>query len=155
MESLDAEGEREEFPLGTPPFSEEEYATWLDQLNLEETLIEEEVPPQVPAFIEEAPTETTLISEGAVPPFIESELPQWLAETPTDESVEAAVAPTAELPEWLEAMRPVEAVAPLPAQESEEDARIETSGPLAGYQAFYPVNPKPCVIRAPLSMPFA
>jgi hypothetical protein len=142
VESLDAEGEREEFPLGTPPFSEEEYAAWLDQLNLEETLIEEEVPPQVPAFIEEAPTETTLMSEGAVPPFIESELPQWLAETPTDESVEGAVAPTAELPEWLEAMRPVEAVAPLPAQESEEDARIETSGPLAGYQGVLPGEPE-------------
>jgi hypothetical protein len=137
-----AEEEGDEPPLGIPPFNEEEYAAWLDQLNLEETLTEGEVPPTTPAFIEEVPTETTLTPEEVVPPFIEGELPQWLAESPTDESVEATVAPTAELPEWLEAMRPVEAVAPIPAQESEEDTRIETSGPLAGYQGVLPGEPE-------------
>ncbi len=137
-----AEEEGDEPPLGILPFNEKEYAAWLDQLNLEETLTEEEVPPTTPAFIEEVPTETTLTPEEVVPPFIEGELPQWLAESPTDESVEATAAPTTELPEWLEAMRPVEAVAPIPAQESEEDTRIETSGPLAGYQGVLPGEPE-------------
>ncbi|MCX8023892.1 MAG: hypothetical protein N3A60_01680 [Thermanaerothrix sp.] len=142
VELPSAEEAREETPLGTPPFSEEEYTAWLDQINLDETLIEEKIPPRVPAFTEEVPAESSQTPEGVIPPFIESELPQWLAESPTDESMEAAVASAAELPEWLEAMRPVEAVAPLPTEEREEDARIETSGPLAGYQGILPGEPE-------------
>ncbi|WP_299027448.1 hypothetical protein [uncultured Thermanaerothrix sp.] len=133
----------EEVPEAIPAFSEDDYAAWLDRLQVEETLEGEDLSNQVPVFIEEGVTETAPSPETIVPPFIESELPEWLAEegSPAEETEGSAI-PTTQLPEWLEAMRPVEAVAPAPPQTPEEDTRIETSGPLAGFPGVLPGEPE-------------
>jgi len=133
----------EESPEVIPAFSEEDYAAWLDHLKIEETLEEGNLAAQIPAFVDNGIAETAPSPETIVPPFIESELPEWLAEAESPaEGAESGVTPAAQLPEWLEAMRPVEAVAPTPPHAEEEDTRIETSGPLAGFQGVLPGEPE-------------
>ncbi len=100
------------------------------------------------AFTFETPTDQPPAEEEfEVSPFISEELPEWFDEqilespiaspTPLAEG-EAALEP-AELPGWLEAMRPIEAVAPGRVG-ADEDQRIETSGPLSGFQGVLPAE---------------
>ncbi len=68
-----------------------------------------------------------LLEDKAAPP---AQAPEYLPEAPSD--VE-----TGEMPGWLHAVRPIEAAAPKLVK-SEEESRIEASGPLAGYQGVLP-----------------
>lgn len=68
-----------------------------------------------------------LLEDKAAPPV---QGPEYLPEAPSD--IE-----TGRMPDWLHAMRPVEAAAPNLVA-SEEESRIEASGPLAGYQGVLP-----------------
>ncbi|GIV65826.1 MAG: hypothetical protein KatS3mg047_0219 [Bellilinea sp.] len=82
-----------------------------------------------------------------VSPFISEDLPEWFDEQVFESSGESSLpAPEseaglepAELPGWLEAMRPIEAVAPGRIG-TDEDQRIETSGPLSGFQGVLPAE---------------
>jgi hypothetical protein len=81
--------------------------------------------------------------------LMESEPPEWMAETAGLEgSLEAIAPPTeigeeegltkAELPSWLEAMRPLESATPaIPIQE-ESERQVEGVGPLAGLRSVLP-----------------
>lgn len=96
---------------------------------------------------ETPPAESAAEEELEISPFISEELPEWFDEqvfepsaettSPAGES-EAGLEP-AELPGWLEAMRPIEAVAPGRIG-TDEDQRIETSGPLSGFQGILPAE---------------
>ncbi|MEN4011957.1 MAG: hypothetical protein ROW48_07990 [Bellilinea sp.] len=87
-----------------------------------------------------------LEDDAEATPFISDELPDWfsddqLLETLQEGETQAVESETslepAELPGWLQAMRPLEAVAP-GRLGSDADQRIETSGPLSGYQSVLP-----------------
>ncbi|GAP11505.1 hypothetical protein BECAL_02694 [Bellilinea caldifistulae] len=100
------------------------------------------------AFILETPSDQPAVEqEFEVSPFISEELPEWFDEQVLESSVEpTGAAPEgeeslepAELPGWLEAMRPIEAVAPGRVG-TDEDQRIETSGPLSGFQGVLPAE---------------
>lgn len=100
------------------------------------------------AFIFETPAQESVPEEELdVSPFISEELPEWFDEQ-VFESAEEQPSPAgeaetglepAELPGWLEAMRPIEAVAPGRIG-SDDDQRIETSGPLSGFQGVLPAE---------------
>lgn len=118
------------------------------------------------AFIfETPPAEPAAEEEYEISPFISEELPEWFDEQVFEPSTETA-APAAEgeaglepaeLPGWLEAMRPVDAVAPGRIG-TDEDQRIETSGPLSGFQGVLPAEAlitqysKPAVYSARLQV---
>ncbi len=124
--------------------------------------VDSEAPPFDLLFAEELPPLEELESsaafgiqpeESAIPddeavtaPFISDELPDWFADEQLLESLhegekmaaegETSLEP-ADLPGWLQAMRPLEAVAP-GRTGSDADQRVETSGPLTGYQGVLP-----------------
>ncbi len=100
------------------------------------------------AFTFEAPTEKTPVEEEfEISPFLTDDLPEWFDEQVLESSVETPAPPSegetalepAELPGWLEAMRPIEAVSPGRIG-TDEDQRIETSGPLSGFQGVLPAE---------------
>lgn len=118
------------------------------------------------AFVfETSPAEPPAEEEYEISPFISEELPEWFDEQVFEPSTETA-APAAEgeaelepaeLPVWLEAMRPVDAVAPGRIG-TDEDQRVETSGPLSGFQGVLPAEAlitqysKPAVYSARLQV---
>lgn len=118
------------------------------------------------AFVfETPPAEPAAEEEYEISPFISEELPEWFDEQVFEPSAETA-APAAEgeaglepaeLPGWLEAMRPIDAVAPGRIG-TDEDQRIETSGPLSGFQGVLPAEAlitqysKPAVYSARLQV---
>lgn len=55
----------------------------------------------------------------------------------------------AELPSWLEAMRPVEAAAPVIPMRSQDEQKVISSGPLAGLRGILPAEPEIASQRAP------
>ena len=93
------------------------------------------------------PESASIISEAVdIPDFSEDNLPSWFnvesgVESNTEKesvfSEEDDNLETPEMPDWLQAMRPIEAVAPLRANQ-EIEQRIEKTGPLAGYQGVLP-----------------
>ncbi|MHB8113638.1 MAG: ICP22 family protein [Bellilinea sp.] len=101
-----------------------------------------------PTEIDFAPVEDNLAgtsSEDLITAPQEAELPDWLLE---DEAAPPAQGPeylpeapsdleAGQMPGWLHAVRPIEAAAPNLVA-SEEESRIEASGPLAGYQGVLP-----------------
>lgn len=100
------------------------------------------------AFVlETPPTEPPAEEEYQISPFISEELPEWFdeqvfepsSETPLPAAEGEAGLEPAELPGWLEAMRPIDAVAPGRIG-TDEDQRIETSGPLSGFQGVLPAE---------------
>lgn len=154
-----------ETPGGQPeaaPAVEEPEPDWLSRLGVGAAQIASEG--SVPAFAmdeKEAaslglPSETG--GEGVETPDLTA-LPDWLsqlkpeeipseAESPDETEPVPALAP-AQLPSWLEAMRPVEAVAPVLAYRDETDERLETSGPLSGLRGVLPPESGAAPIRKP------
>lgn len=86
-----------------------------------------------------------------------SEMPEWLAEAPALETADEAPEleeseaglSRAELPGWLEAMRPVEAAAPIAPFLEEGDLEVESRGPLAGLRGVLPIEPEITQLKKP------
>lgn len=135
----------------TMPLPSEDMPDWLKRL---ETQSPPKAPgPSVPAFIEEerAPGAAPQPEEPAPIPETPdlNELPDWISQVPSEAEAaaeEPSVEPSAETPEkpnqtegitpaelpgWLQAMRPVEAAAPV-LPEAAGLTRVEKAGPLAG-----------------------
>jgi hypothetical protein len=119
--------------------------------------VSEEALPHVPALVFGAP-EKEAPSQG--PDFdlgtIEGELPDWLGEQkagglggePDSGQAGVNLAP-ATLPAWLEAMRPISTFRSVVDTAEEEEATLESAGPLAGLRGVLMAEPVMAMPRAP------
>jgi hypothetical protein len=83
-------------------------------------------------------------------------VPDWISQVSSEdigssapggpEGVPANLEP-AQLPSWLEAMRPVEAAAPVTPVEDDANAQMEKAGPLSGMRGILPAEPDIAHIR--------
>lgn len=78
----------------------------------------------------------------SISPFASEDIPDWLTPAADDTSSEREGGVTlepADLPGWLQAMRPIEAVAPLEIT-IEDDQQVVKAGPLAGLRGILPAE---------------
>ncbi len=112
-----------------------------------------------PAETPPAPSFPETHSKGEESLF--TELPDWLSIV--DETIASETAPTpitnadaiapGELPSWVQAMRPVDAAAPLTAAAAmSADKTLETQGALAGLQGVLPAAPASSPVRKPKAL---
>ncbi len=170
-DQIDITGVEEEagatpFTSSTLPLPDEGLPDWLKRLELSSP---EKAPQEsVPAFVEDENAGLLVPEPGEPAPVIETPdlntLPDWISQVPTEEasaeesSGEAPVTAAdksgetggllpAELPSWLEAMRPVEAAAPLSTVDPQ--AKIEKAGPLAGLRGALTAEPGAVAMQKP------
>ncbi len=92
--------------------------------------------------------------DGTISPFTE-DLPGWEEEPLAGEEASEPVLhdepglARAEMPSWLEAMRPVEAAAPVIPLRSQDEQKVISSGPLAGLRGVLPADAEIASQRAP------
>lgn len=139
----------------------EEIPDWLSKL--ESSSAEKDQLPALPALILNDETEDHDILKTEAPaaegtPDLNA-LPDWIfnvtAEEPSaggpssaEAESEAGLEP-AQLPSWLEAMRPIEAAAPLVSSQEDLSAAVEKGGPLAGLRGVLPIDPNISRLRKP------
>jgi hypothetical protein len=155
--SVDSEAEIEDLEPAKPA---EEVPEWLSKL---EGVPSEKPTGSVPALIFDSEDELGPFSqdEGTgkfETPEIAQE-PDWISHVPLDEAQAKKPAlpegtvdenlERADLPGWLEAMRPVEAAAPMAPLNDETSATVETSGPLQGMRGALPAQPAFGRLRKP------
>jgi hypothetical protein len=140
-------------PPRAVPAARESMPSWLREVEGGEGEAEQAAPPKTPPF--GLPHVQALIGEEAVsepaataPREGELDLPRWLDEVAAEEEPEALPAAEGEarlapatLPSWLEAMRPVETFRPVVQIQSEDDASVESAGPLAGLRGVLIAEP--------------
>ncbi|MGW8250476.1 MAG: hypothetical protein ACWGO1_07520, partial [Anaerolineales bacterium] len=105
-----------------------------------------------------ADIDTEAAEESVTGPFVgdlsdfleDAELSSLDAEEVAEASPSEDLAP-ADLPNWLEAMRPVEAAAAGAYITDEEEALLESSGPLAGLQGVLPAEPEIAQMKKPVA----
>jgi hypothetical protein len=113
-------------PVSDQPFSAGDIPDWLQDADVEET-------PQPSPSVAAQPTRPAAVSpEPASSPGEQSAPAPAVAGSAAADNLSPA-----QLPGWLQAMRPLEAVAPVAASKV-DDHRIESAGPLAGLQGVLP-----------------
>jgi hypothetical protein len=121
-------------------FSVEDLPDWLSEESVD--VPQSEPTTVTPAFIMDEGDELDEIEIEQAHPFSGEDIPAWLTaeEEITTDEVESEDLTRTTLPNWVEAMRPVETVALSGAAASNEEARTEKAGPLAGLSGVLPAE---------------